>query len=138
MAAQSRSTDRPTVGCSGGYSVQLRAATSRARASCSRPRASSGESSEVGDTEVIMQAARHKVHPIYSAPMNVQIAGAAPPASGRSGRGAIVSATGALVLAVVAALAAQMGIPRAQPLVGAIVILGLAYGFSTDRRAIDR
>src|SRR5581483_5402025 len=44
----------------------------------------------------------------------------------------------AIALAVVAALAAQLGVPRAQPLVGAIVILGLAYAFSTDRRAIDR
>jgi CNT family concentrative nucleoside transporter len=43
----------------------------------------------------------------------------------------------AVGLAVVAALAAQMGIPKAQPLVGAIVILGIAYAFSTDRRAID-
>src|SRR5882672_1263346 len=44
MASDSRLTDAPTVGCSGGYSVQLRAAASRARANCSRPRASSGES----------------------------------------------------------------------------------------------
>src|SRR5206468_11321813 len=35
------------------------------------------------------------------------------------------------------ALAAQLGIGRAQPLVGAIVILGIAYGYSTDRHAID-
>ena len=40
-------------------------------------------------------------------------------------------------LAVVAALAAQFGFTRAQPLVGAIVILGIAYAFSSDRRAID-
>ena len=44
IASHSRDTEAATVGCSGGYSVQLRAATSRARASCSRPRASSGES----------------------------------------------------------------------------------------------
>jgi CNT family concentrative nucleoside transporter len=43
----------------------------------------------------------------------------------------------AVGLAVVAAIAAQVGIPRAQPLVGAIVILGIAYACSTDRRAID-
>ena len=43
----------------------------------------------------------------------------------------------AAVLAVAAALAAQMGVPQAQPLVGAIVILGIAYACSTDRRAID-
>jgi CNT family concentrative nucleoside transporter len=40
-------------------------------------------------------------------------------------------------LALVAALAAQLGVPRAQPLVGAVVILAIAYAFSTDRRAID-
>jgi concentrative nucleoside transporter, CNT family len=43
----------------------------------------------------------------------------------------------AIGLAAVAALAAQMGVPQAQPLVGAIVILGIAYACSTDRRAID-
>ena len=37
----------------------------------------------------------------------------------------------------VAALAAQMGVATAQPLVGRVVILGIAYAFSTDRRAID-
>jgi CNT family concentrative nucleoside transporter len=40
-------------------------------------------------------------------------------------------------LAIVAALAAQAGIPKAQPVVGAVVILGIAYVFSTNRRAID-
>jgi concentrative nucleoside transporter, CNT family len=44
---------------------------------------------------------------------------------------------GALVLALVAAAAAQMGVPQAQPLVGAIVILAIAFVCSTDRRAID-
>ena len=44
---------------------------------------------------------------------------------------------GAIGLAVVAALAARMGVPQAQPLVGAVVILGIAYAFSTDRHAID-
>src|SRR5262245_5629083 len=43
----------------------------------------------------------------------------------------------AATLAVVAALAAQMGVAIAQPLVGAIVILGIAYACSTDRGAID-
>jgi concentrative nucleoside transporter, CNT family len=41
-----------------------------------------------------------------------------------------------IALALVAALAAQMGLNRAQPIVGAVVILGLAYVFSTNRRAI--
>ena len=44
---------------------------------------------------------------------------------------------GAIGLAVAAALAARLGVPQAQPLVGAVVILGIAYAFSTDRRAID-
>src|SRR5580765_5000888 len=43
----------------------------------------------------------------------------------------------AIGLAAAAALLAQVGVPQAQPLVGAIVILGIAYAFSTDRRAID-
>ena len=43
----------------------------------------------------------------------------------------------ALVVAVVAAALAQMGVPRAQPLVGLILILGIAYVASTNRRAID-
>jgi hypothetical protein len=46
MASDSRFTDTPTVGWSGGYSVQLRAATSSARASCKSPRSSSGASCE--------------------------------------------------------------------------------------------
>ncbi len=43
----------------------------------------------------------------------------------------------AIGLALAAALAAQLGLPKAQPLVGAVVILGIAYACSTDRRAID-
>ena len=50
----------------------------------------------------------------------------------------VAIAAGAVGLAVVAALAAQMGAPKAQPLVGAVVILGIAYAFSTNRAAIDR
>jgi len=44
---------------------------------------------------------------------------------------------GALVAAIVAAIAAQAGLRQAQPLVGLVVILGIAYAFSTNRRAID-
>ena len=44
---------------------------------------------------------------------------------------------GAVGLAIVAALAAQTGVTQAQPLVGAVVILGIAYCFSTDRGSID-
>jgi concentrative nucleoside transporter, CNT family len=64
--------------------------------------------------------------------------GTSPAGTGRRRAGAeaaIVSA--AAGLAVVAAVAAQMGVAQAQPLVGAIVILGIAYAASTDRRAID-
>lgn len=43
----------------------------------------------------------------------------------------------ALVVAIVAAALAQTGVPRAQPLVGLILILGIAYVASTNRRAID-
>jgi CNT family concentrative nucleoside transporter len=61
---------------------------------------------------------------------------AAPP-SRRSSRSEFTFVAAAAGLAVVAAVAAQSGMPRAQPLVGAIVILAIAYAFSTDRRAID-
>jgi CNT family concentrative nucleoside transporter len=57
--------------------------------------------------------------------------------SRRSGRSEFTFVAAAAGLAVVAAIAAQNGLPRAQPLVGAIVILGIAYAFSTDRRNID-
>ena len=44
----------------------------------------------------------------------------------------------AVLVAVVAALLAQFGgVPRAQALVGLVVILGIAYLASTNRRAID-
>jgi CNT family concentrative nucleoside transporter len=43
----------------------------------------------------------------------------------------------AIGVAVVAAIAALMGVSRAQPLVGAVVILGLAYASSTNRQAIS-
>jgi CNT family concentrative nucleoside transporter len=44
---------------------------------------------------------------------------------------------GAIGLALVAIFAASMGVTKAQPLAGAIVILGIAYALSTDRRSID-
>jgi CNT family concentrative nucleoside transporter len=44
---------------------------------------------------------------------------------------------GAIALAAAAALASQLGAPQSQPLVGAVVILGIAYACSTDRHAID-
>jgi concentrative nucleoside transporter, CNT family len=45
---------------------------------------------------------------------------------------------GLVVAAIAAAIARFGGLPQLQPLVGLIVILGIAYAFSTDRRAIDR
>jgi CNT family concentrative nucleoside transporter len=45
--------------------------------------------------------------------------------------------TAAIAVAALAALARQMGVTQAQPLVGAIVILGIAYAASTNRGAID-
>ena len=45
---------------------------------------------------------------------------------------------GAAVAAALVALAAQLAVPRLQPLVGLIVILTIAYAISTNRRAIDR
>jgi len=63
-----------------------------------------------------------------------------PPPNGivrRTGAADLAIGAGALGLALVAAVAAQMGVPQAQPLVGAIVILAIAFVCSTDRRAID-
>lgn len=65
----------------------------------------------------------------------MDVAAAAPPEPRGAAPTTIV--TVAAVLAVAAALAAQVGVPRAQPLVGAIVILGIAYAGSVNRRAID-
>ena len=58
------------------------------------------------------------------------------PAGSRRTEFLIVGA--AILVAVVAALLAQYGgVPRAQALVGLVVILGIAYLMSTNRRAID-
>jgi len=45
---------------------------------------------------------------------------------------------GAAVIAAVIALVARFAVPRLQPLTGLIVIMTIAYAFSTNRRAIDR
>jgi concentrative nucleoside transporter, CNT family len=45
---------------------------------------------------------------------------------------------GAAATAGAIALIAQFGVPKAQPFVGLIVILSVAYALSTNRRAIDR
>jgi CNT family concentrative nucleoside transporter len=66
---------------------------------------------------------------------------ATPAAGARAGRSRGIDrglVGGAAAAALAAALAAQMGVSRAQPLVGAILILGIAYVCSTNPRAIDR
>jgi CNT family concentrative nucleoside transporter len=55
----------------------------------------------------------------------------------RTGRRDLTIVAVAVVAAVVAAVLAQAGVPEAQPIVGLVVILGIAYALSTDRRAID-
>ena len=55
----------------------------------------------------------------------------------RSKRAELAIVGAAIGLAVVAALAAQLGFAQAQPLVGLVVILGIAYAWSTNRQAID-
>ncbi len=46
---------------------------------------------------------------------------------------------GAVVAAAICATAARLtGMPRLQPLTGIIVLMAIAYGISTNRRAIDR
>jgi CNT family concentrative nucleoside transporter len=69
--------------------------------------------------------------------MNVQVDVVRPavPEPKRANESLVIAS--AVVLALAAAAAAQFGIPRAQPLVGAIVILGIAYAGSVNRRAID-
>ena len=49
-----------------------------------------------------------------------------------------VVAAGAAVALVAVLLASFGGVPKAQPVAGAVLILGIAYVLSTDRSAIDR
>jgi concentrative nucleoside transporter, CNT family len=68
--------------------------------------------------------------------VNAAVTSPAPPSGSRRAEFTIVGS--ALVLAVVAALFANYGgVPRAQAVVGLVVILGIAYVISTNRRAID-
>ncbi|HEY3382193.1 MAG TPA: NupC/NupG family nucleoside CNT transporter [Vicinamibacterales bacterium] len=61
-----------------------------------------------------------------------------PVAPPKSRRTEFLIVAAAVLIAVLAALAAQFGgMPRAQAVVGLVVILGIAYLASTDRRAID-
>jgi CNT family concentrative nucleoside transporter len=55
-----------------------------------------------------------------------------------SGSGTLILVAAAVIAAAAAALAQWGGVPKAQPLVGLIVILGIGYSLSTNRRAIDR
>ncbi|MEK6631481.1 MAG: Na+ dependent nucleoside transporter N-terminal domain-containing protein, partial [Acidobacteriota bacterium] len=48
-----------------------------------------------------------------------------------------IIAGGAAVALVAVLLAGFGGVPQAQPVAGAVVILGIAYTLSTNRRAID-
>jgi concentrative nucleoside transporter, CNT family len=50
----------------------------------------------------------------------------------------LVLGSAAVAALVVALIARYGGLPQVQPLVGLIVIMGLAYSMSTNRRAIDR
>jgi CNT family concentrative nucleoside transporter len=59
------------------------------------------------------------------------------PASRRLSSTDLAIGTAALGLALVAVIVARMGVALAQPCVGAILILGIAYACSTDRRSID-
>src|SRR5262249_36801470 len=69
--------------------------------------------------------------------MTVHVDARSSSTSSQSSRSDSVIVAAAAGLAVIAALAAQMGLTRTQPLVGAIVILAIAYAFSTHRHAID-
>jgi CNT family concentrative nucleoside transporter len=66
--------------------------------------------------------------------IDVDAAAVTPPAG--SNPADLVVVGGAIALAVAAAIVSRLGVPQAQPLVGAVVILGIAYSFSTNRRAI--
>ena len=64
-----------------------------------------------------------------------------PPAPSRvpyDSRDFVVLAAAAGAAAVFALVAHFGGVPKLQPVVGLVVILGVAYAFSTNRRAIDR
>jgi CNT family concentrative nucleoside transporter len=60
-----------------------------------------------------------------------------PPRQPYEARDFVVLGAALVAAALFAALAAFGGLPRLQPLVGLLVILGLAYAISTNRRAID-
>src|SRR6202163_318303 len=59
------------------------------------------------------------------------------PSRGRLSSTDLAIGAAVLGLALVAAIVARMGVTLAQPCVGAILILGIAYACSTDRRSID-
>jgi CNT family concentrative nucleoside transporter len=57
--------------------------------------------------------------------------------SNRPGRIDVLILAGGIGVALAAAMAAQLGVPKAQPIVGAVVILGIAWLCSNNRRAIS-
>src|SRR5580704_12944236 len=59
------------------------------------------------------------------------------PAPRRLSSADLAIGTAVVGLALVAAIVARLGVTLAQPCVGVILILGIAYACSTDRRAID-
>ncbi len=71
-------------------------------------------------------------------PVDTDVAFPPPPRVPYDRRDAAVIGGGLAAAAVVAIAAKVAGVPRLQPLVGLIVILTIAYAFSSNRRAIDR
>src|SRR4029078_4836734 len=61
-----------------------------------------------------------------------------PPRQPYDSRDFMVLGGAAVAAAVCAAISALAGLPRSQAFTGLFVILGIAYAFSTNRRAIDR
>lgn len=66
------------------------------------------------------------------------VAERSPSAVPPSGSSSLILVAAAVIAVAAAALAQWGGVPKAQPLVGLIVILGIGYSLSTNRRAIDR
>ncbi len=70
--------------------------------------------------------------------VNVEVSYSPPPRVPYDSRDAMVMGAALAAAAAIALLARAAGLPRLQPVVGLIVLLTIAYAFSTNRRAIDR
>jgi CNT family concentrative nucleoside transporter len=70
--------------------------------------------------------------------VNVEVSYPPPARVPYDSRDATVMGTAVAAAAAIALLARAAGLPRLQPVVGLIVLLTIAYAFSTNRRAIDR